>query len=232
MCGRFTLTNPVVAVEQLFDLEVPPSAATPRFNIAPTQESVVVDLPPGADGPRVTMMRWGLVPHWAPDMKGAARMINARSETVGQKPAFRESLQRRRCLVPADGFYEWRTVDRKKHPHYIRLREGRPFAMAGIFSRWRSPTEGPYDTFSVLTTPPNALVAELHDRMPVIVPPAAFSRWLAPQIQSVDELSDLFVAFPAADMEQFEVDPRVNSPHVDDARCVLRAEAPKQGSLF
>ena len=220
MCGRFTLTRPGDAVQTLFHLE-PPSAMKARYNIAPTDPVWALRVCPGSDGPELVELRWGLVPFWAHDRKSAARMINARAETAASKPAFREGLRERRCLIPADGFYEWVPGPKKtRQPYYIRLREGRPFCFAGIWASWRSPEGERLETCCILTTDPNTLVKPVHDRMPVILSPERYATWLDPQAQSEEVLRPLWAPFPAEAMETFPVSLRVNAVANDDPECV------------
>jgi putative SOS response-associated peptidase YedK len=166
-------------------------------------------------------VRWGLVPHWADDLSIGSRMINARGETVASKPAFRSALKHRRCLIPADGFYEWKKIGAGKQPHLIRFADGRAFAFAGLWERWLSRDGGaPVDSCTIITTTPNGLLRELHDRMPVILPPAAFEEWLRPEPLAAPRLDELLRPHPDSEMEAFAVNRRVNSPANDDPSCV------------
>lgn len=217
MCGRYTLSTPGAAVAELLELEEAPELA-PRYNIAPTQQSPVVRL---AGGRRILEhMRWGLVPYWAAEPGIGNRMINARSETVADKPAFRDSFRRRRCLVPADGFFEWRSTPSSKQPYLFRLTGGGPFAFAGLWDRW-VPHEGPpIESFTILTTRPNALVQPIHDRMPVIVSPAHHRLWLDPQQTERAGLSAVLQPLAAGEMTAFPVSTAVNRPAHDEPECV------------
>ncbi len=208
MCGRFALTASASTLAEVFGLPVLPEVL-PRYNVAPTTEipCVLRD----ASGARVVeVFRWGLVPSWAKDRKGAASMINARAETVATKPAFRSAWKRRRLLVPADGFYEWERIDPKhKVPHLFGVRGGRPFGMGGLYERWTEPDTGEVlSTCAVVTTAPNALTAPIHDRMPLIVPEAAFDRWLDPATPA-EVLAELLVPYPADEMQERRVSRRV-----------------------
>ena len=217
MCGRYTLSTPGAAVAELLELDSAPRLA-PRYNIAPTQESAVVRL---ADGRRsLAGLRWGLVPYWAADPSIGSRMINARSETVAEKPAFRSSLRRRRCLVPADGFYEWRRTPAGKQPYLIRLCGGGPFAFAGLWERWVPHDGEPIESFTILTTRPNELIATLHDRMPVILPARHHGLWLDPAESAPERLTSVLRPFPAEEMEAFPVSTLVNAPANDVPECV------------
>ena len=179
MCGRFSLTQEMDAVAGAFHADVAPALThhRPRYNIAPTEDAPIVIAAPG--GRRAGLMRWGLVPHWAENPRVGPRMINARSETVARRSAFRESFLARRCLVPADGFYEWENRPSGKQPYWIHLARRDIFAMAGIWSAWRSRTGSRLLTFSVLTRDAPEPIRWLHDRVPVILPPHSWDDWLA-----------------------------------------------------
>ncbi len=221
MCGRYTLSTPGDAVAELLQLEPAPQLA-PRYNIAPTQESAVVRQT--GDRRVLLPLRWGLVPYWAAEPGIGNRMINARSESAAEKPAFRSSLRRRRCLVPADGFYEWRRTPAGKQPYLIRLVTGEPFAFAGLWDRW-VPHEGePIESFTILTTRPNELMAKVHDRMPVILPPRHHGPWLDPRERRPERLEPLLQPFPTAEMTAFPVATIVNRPVNDVAECILPLE--------
>lgn len=224
MCGRFKLEANEEAVAGYFKVPCP-HPLTPRFNIAPTQDVPIVRQIPESTAIEIQFLRWGLVPSWAKDLSIGARMINARAETVAEKPAFRQVLQRRRCLVPTDGFYEWRKDGPRKQPYLIRLSEGGLFVFAGLWETWRSPEDNIVETFTILTTAANALVAQVHDRMPVILDRDGQSGWLTPGVVKVDELLPLLVPFPADEMVAYPVSTLVNNPAVDDARCAVPEQA-------
>jgi putative SOS response-associated peptidase YedK len=221
MCGRYMLTSPVEALRQLFMFEQRPNLMA-RYNIAPTQEVPVVRLTRdgGTDGGReLIMARWGLVPFWADDLSIGNRLINARCETVHSARAFREAYGRRRCLVPADGFFEWQKQGKARQPYLIRRKDGAPFAFAGLWERWRQP--GATDDLvvrscTIITCPANELVAPLHDRMPVILPPEAYARWLDPGTDG----RSLLRPCPPTWLESSPVNPRINSPKHDDPACI------------
>jgi putative SOS response-associated peptidase YedK len=217
MCGRYTLTVSGRVLAELFDLDEVPELV-PRFNIAPTQQVAIVRV--DADGERRwSEARWGLIPSWAKEIDQAARMINARAETVADKPAFRSAVARRRCLLPADGFYEWQAQGAGKQPFLIRFADGRPFAFAGLYEVWR-PKEGPpLPSCTIVTTTPNEVVAPLHDRMPVILPPERYPEWLEATEISRERLAELLTPCPPAGMEAFPVSRRVNNPTADDPAC-------------
>jgi putative SOS response-associated peptidase YedK len=245
MCGRFTLRAPASVVAEQFALfAVPPF--TPRFNIAPTQPAPVVrrikgsgvfvltqtrtdHLPGQTKTPdpfirELVALRWGLIPSWAKDASIGARLINARAETAAEKPAFRAAMRRRRCLVVADGFYEWQRQGKAKQPFFIRLRDDRPFAFAGLWESWEASGEGPLETCTILTTEPNALVAPLHDRMPVILPPDVYDTWLDPANEDTARLATLLRPYPAEEMDAYAVGPYVNSPTHEGAECIEPVE--------
>lgn len=215
MCGRFTITDPRQLALR-FDLaelaELPA-----RFNVAPTQPVPVVVM-----GRRLVMARWGLVPSWAEDPKVGSRMINARAESLEARPAFRDALGARRCLVLADGFFEWKKEGRLRRPFYLHLASGAPFAFAGLWDEWRGPDGQRVLTCTVVTTDPNALVAPIHDRMPAILLPDAEARWLDASVQDLADLAEVLQPYPSHLMEAFEVSSTVNSPAHDVPECVAR----------
>ena len=226
MCGRFTLSaSPEVLVAEL-GLDEPPPPLEPHFNVAPSQQVAAVRRAPEG-GRRLQLLRWGLIPGWAQDPSVGYRLINARAETAAEKPAFRAAFKRRRCLVVADGFYEWqaRGRGRPKQPFLIRRRDARPFAFAGLWEHWR-PKEGePIESCTIVTTAANTLVADLHDRMPVILDPADYDLWLDPQEQDAERLRGLLRPCPDAWLECYPVGRFVNDPRTDDPRCIERVEA-------
>ena len=212
MCGRYSLTTPVEAVGRLFEVAERPNLP-PRYNIAPSQEAPVVRAD-AAGGRVLAPMRWGLIPSWAKEAKIGYRMINARAETVAEKPAFRSAFRHRRCLVPADGFYEWRKLGATKQPYRITRADGVPFAFAGLWERWRAPDGAVIDSFTIITTVANDLLRPIHDRMPVILDPADFGPWL--EAGGVERL----VPYTDAKLEAVPVSTRVNSPKHDDPACI------------
>ena len=218
MCGRFTLRTPLSVMIEQFSLDFQ-GDWTPRYNIAPTQSVHVVR---GLDR-RTSELKWGLVPFWAKDPKGGARMINARSETVATKPAFRNAFKKKRCLVPADGYFEWVKEGKKKRPFWIRMKDERPFLMAGLWESWGDNLQEdtkPLETFTILTTSSNELTKTIHDRMPVILSPNDYDRWLDPELQDVEELSYMFEPYDGNDMRLDPVSDRVNSVRNDDEQCI------------
>lgn len=221
MCGRFTLRAPPSVVVERFSLfETPPFA--PRFNIAPSQPVAVIRAAPGSSKPEreLVWLRWGLIPSWAKDPAIGNRMINARAETIAEKPAYRAAFRRRRCLVAADGFYEWQKSGRKKQPYFIHLRDGRPLGFAGLWESWEGPDHSAIESCTILTTEPNALVAPIHDRMPVIIKPDDYDAWLDTSVADAASLTPLLAPYPAERMEAYAVSPYVNSPAHDDPACI------------
>lgn len=217
MCGRYTLTTDLDELIEVFDV---PEADFPhhaRFNIAPTQMAPVVAR--DRRGRRMGLMRWGLIPYWAEDPAIGNRQINARSESVAAKPAFRDAFGRRRCLVPADGFYEWARMDGSKRPFWIRPARGGIVSFAGIWERWRRPDGGLLHSFAILTRPADASVRDLHDRMPVIVPPGDRTRWLDREVDG-SEARRLLEGFQPPPLETREVSSWVNRPDHDDPTCI------------
>ena len=169
----------------------------PNYNVAPTQEVPAVVAGNGGGERRLEMLRWGLIPSWADDPGIGARMINARSETVAEKPSFRPAFKERRCLIPADGFYEWQKTNGGKQPHYIRMKNGRPFAFAGLWESWKG-DGNEIRSCTILTTNPNDIAGEIHNRMPVILPPEGYEVWLDPDVRETDQLLSLLAPYPPA----------------------------------
>ncbi len=220
MCGRFTLTANPDALQAAFPQYSVPQQMGPHFNIAPTQPVAVV---PNSGENRVDFFVWGLIPFWAKDPSIGSRMINARAETLGEKPSFKTPYRRRRCLVLADGFFEWVLVpgEKAKQPHYITLTDHQPFAFAGLWENWHSPDGSEVKSATIITTEPNSLMANLHNRMPVILDPKDYDRWLDPAERIPDELDDLLVPFAAEKMTHFPVSRKVNSPVNDLPEVIL-----------
>ncbi|HXO21878.1 MAG TPA: SOS response-associated peptidase [Thermoanaerobaculia bacterium] len=225
MCGRYTLSSPIEVVSELFDLVPGPGGQAlppllPRYNLAPTQEAAVVRVvAPGA--PRsLDLLRWGLIPYWAKEAAIGNRMINARAESVAEKPAFRFSFRKKRCLVVADGFYEWKREGREKQPCLIRRHDRHPFAFAGLWSSWRDPEGNALDTFTILTTDANDFIRPLHDRMPVILGRDSYDLWLDPAVEDPARLMPLLAPAPSEGFETVRVSKAVNSPAHDAADCI------------
>jgi putative SOS response-associated peptidase YedK len=227
MCGRYMLTTPVDALRQLFLFTERPNLP-PRYNIAPTQDVPIVRLTRAGDRRELILVRWGLVPYWAEDVAIGHRLINARAETVHKTPAFRDAYQRRRCLVPADGFFEWKKDGKVRQPLVVRRTDGAPFAFAGLWERWSQPDGNVLRSCTIITCPPNALVAPVHNRMPVILDPADHARWLDPAAGG----RDLLKPCPAEWLEAIPVSTRVNSPHHDDPECIAPRARPSEPRLL
>ncbi len=217
MCGRFTLTQAPSAIAHnldLFDL----SAFTPRYNIAPTQPVMVARMAPGKAERELTYLTWGLIPSWAKDPKIGAKLINARAETLSEKPSFRSAFKRRRCLVIADGFYEWQKQATGKQPMYFSL-DRQPFGFAGLWEHWQSADGSEVESCAIITTEANELMRPIHDRMPVILNPQNYDRWLDPESSS-DRIQSLLCPYPAVEMSVYPVSAKVNNPRNEDAECI------------
>jgi len=229
MCGRYTLVN-LAQLTQLFPWITDTPEAPPRYNIAPSQPILAVanDKPDQYD-----FFLWGLIPPWAKDPSIGAKMCNARGETLASKNAFKNAYKRRRCLIPADGFYEWKlNPDGKtKQPMYIRLKGGKPFALAGLWEHWHDDKGNELRSATIITTEPNQLMAAMHDRMPMMLLPRDFERWLTKGDQPPEELDDLIAPFPDEQMEAYPVSTEVNSARNDGPRLIERIE-PQPTTLF
>ncbi len=220
MCGRFTLFAPEKELAERFGVSAPGRSLVPRYNIAPSQPVAAVRAAPEGSGRELVLLRWGLIPSWAKDPSIGNRMINARSETAAEKPAFRSAIRRRRCLVPASGFYEWKRTGSGKRPYFARVRGGAPFGMAGLWERWEAADGSAVESCTILTTDANGLLAPVHDRMPAIVPPGEYDRWLAPAVTDPGEVAPILAPFPEGQMEAWPVSTRVNRPTEDDPRLI------------
>ncbi len=218
MCGRFSLGADAATLASRFDLFEAP-LWIPRYNIAPTQEVLAVVKPPDAARRQARLLRWGLIPMWAEGPAVGSRMINARAETVATKPAFRWAFRERRCLILADGFYEWQRQGRRKQPFYICLRDGRPFAFAGLWERWVPPDGQPIDSCTIITTVANELIRPLHVRMPVILAPKDYDLWLDPSVGEIERLQPLLRPYPSDEMTAYPVSTLVNNPANDTSGC-------------
>ena len=218
MCGRYTLSTSVESLAEEFGIAGPLPELQPSYNVAPTQEVPAVVAGGGGER-RLEMLRWGLIPSWADDPGIGARMINARSETVAEKPSFRRAFKERRCLIPADGFYEWQKTNGGKQPYYLRMKSGRPFAFAGLWESWNG-DGNEIRSCTILTTNPNNIAREVHDRMPVILPPEVYEIWLDPDVREKEHLLSLLAPYPPGDMEAYPVSRRVNSPSNNEPSCV------------
>jgi putative SOS response-associated peptidase YedK len=220
MCGRFTLTTDIQTVAQTFNVTVSSSLQTgPRYNVAPTQDVVAVM---NGDGRHLEMLRWGLIPSWAKEESVGSRMINARAETLAEKPSFKKLLHNRRCLIVADGFYEWaqQPGTKSKTPMYITLKDHQPFAFAALWDSWHTPDDQELRTCTIITTEPNELMATIHNRMPALLLPDALTSWLDPNVQDEQELRDLLGPYPTELMTARPVSRLVNNPKYDNAELI------------
>lgn len=228
MCGRFRQSRSRQILEEMFHVHFDSDdEIVPRYNIAPTQPVLAIRQEPDKPIRRASAMRWGLVPSWSKDLSSSARMINARSETVTTTPAFREPFKSQRCLIPADGFYEWKLYGKSKQPYCFQVGHGETFAFAGLWDRWRSPSKEIIESCTILTTKPNALVADIHDRMPVILESDSYDLWLDPGFHNEETLNAMLTPYDPARMERYPVSNRLNDPRNDDAGCAA-PESPKE----
>ena len=218
MCGRFAIKSTPDYLRRLLGFVERPNFP-PRYNIAPMQPIPLVRVENGAR--HFALARWGLIPSWVKDPRKFALLINARAEGIAEKPSFRAAIRRRRCLVPADGFYEWRREGKSKRPYFIRARGGEPMAFAGIWETWADIDGGEIDTAAIITCAANAVLAPIHARMPVVIPPEAFDRWLDPDETKFKEACELLKPAPDDLMEAYEVSPRVNKAANDDAENIV-----------
>lgn len=226
MCGRFNLTANPAELRELFQVELPDDELRPRYNIAPTQDVLAVRV--DQQGQReAVMLRWGLVPFWAKDGNIGYRMINARAETVASKPAFRAAFRRRRCLIPATGFYEWQRRDpnQAKQPHNIVRTDGLPYAMAGLWESWQGEDGEPLESCAIITTGANDLVMQLHDRMPVILDAGEYDAWLDPGADDSEHLAKMLQPRPWPDMRAYPVGKILNNARNEDPPCIEPVQA-------
>jgi putative SOS response-associated peptidase YedK len=222
MCGRFTLTVDPAEIKDGFEGVTFPAKFAPRYNIAPTQPVLAI---PNDGRNAADFFVWGLIPSWAKDPEIGNRLINARGETLAEKPSFRGCYKYKRCLVLTDGYYEWKSVpgSKTKVPHFIHLKAGKPFAFAGLWDEWQSPDGSSIRSCTIVTTAPNKLMASIHNRMPVILNSKDYAEWLEPLPQTAEKLNHLIKEFPAELMEAYPVTTLVNSPANDRAECILPA---------
>jgi putative SOS response-associated peptidase YedK len=227
MCGRFTLHQSEQSLAQTFDLPGVP-CLSPRYNIAPTQTVLAIRHPLAADtedGDRTWVhFTWGLVPSWAQDSKIGARLINARAETLAEKPSFRAAFKRRRCLIVADGFYEWHRLPDRKQPYYFHMADHQPFAFAGLWEHWENGNGDVLESCTIITTEANAALRSIHDRMPVILAPTAYDLWLSPAA-STSQVQDVLRPYPATAMASYPVHTRVNNARYDHPDCLQPTDA-------
>ena len=221
MCGRFAFFSPREAVQEYFGIDVP-FALEPRYNVAPSQEIAVIRQPADTE-PEAAMLKWGLVPFWAKDAAIGARMINARAETVAQKPAFRQAFKRRRCVILADGFYEWHAEDGRKTPYFISLQTDRPFAMAGLWESWDKTDQPPLETCAIITTTASKSIGKLHDRMPVILDAPTATDWIQAE-RDPDALIAMLKSYDDEDIQAWAVNRTVNNPANQGPTLIERAD--------
>lgn len=219
MCGRYSQTATPEIIAEQFGVNDSPLFQL-RYNIAPSQSIAAIRIEPDTTTRKLVMLRWGLVPSWAKDPKIGNQCINAKAETVAEKPSFRSAFKKRRCLVVATGFYEWQVQGAYKQPMWIGLRNKRPFAFAGLWEHWK-PAEGePIDTCTIITTEPNDLMAPIHNRMPVILAPTSYDQWLDPTFQKIETLNGLLRPYQSEELTAYPVSTLVNNPRHDTPQCL------------
>jgi putative SOS response-associated peptidase YedK len=219
MCGRFTQERPASELAEIFGAEPLVDDPGPRYNVAPTDETLVVVQREARRA--ITAYRWGLVPHWSTDLKAGSRMFNARAETITTSPAFRDAFGRRRCLVPVESFYEWKREGTVRQPYRVVREDGRPLVLAGLWAGWKDPsTEQVRRTFTIVTTTPNEAMADLHDRMPVILPDHAWDRWLQPAAAGSDELLAMLQPTDEIALDIYAVNRYVNDVRRDGPELI------------
>jgi putative SOS response-associated peptidase YedK len=219
MCGRFAQrSNPKRLAKEFKVAEVPDVEA--RYNIAPTQE--ILGVVESADGREMKFFKWGLIPSWAKDTSMGARLINARSETVAEKPAFGQAFKERRCIIPADGFYEWQRTNGKKQPFFFQMKDESPFGFAGLWERWQGVGQQVIESCTILTTEANEILRPVHDRMPVILSPDDYELWLDEDLRKRELLKDLLRPYPAEEMLSYPVSTAINSPQNQGATLIER----------
>ncbi len=233
MCGRYRLSRRKQVLAEHFGADYVDGEWEPRYNVAPTQQVPVVRQDAKDPVRHISPMRWGLIPFWATDASVGAQMINARSETVAVKAAFREPIEKRRCLVPADSFYEWQRAGKRKQPFCFEVGDAELFAFAGLWDRWRAPDGSLVESCTILTTTPNQLLADIHDRMPVILAPDDYDLWLDPGMRDAATAVDMLKPYDAALMRRHPISARVNSVANDDPECATPVALPLvSASLF
>jgi putative SOS response-associated peptidase YedK len=225
MCGRYTVTSAPEAIRALFGYAEQPNFP-PRYNVAPTQPIAIVRLSSGKR--QFALVRWGLLPSWVKDPKSFTLLINARGESVSDKPAFRAAMKRRRCLIPADGFYEWKAAGVRKQPYYVTARSGGPLAFAGLWETWTGPNGEELETAAIVTTRANRALSTIHERMPVIVPPEAFDLWLDCANVDAETAAALIAPAPEALLDAYEVSTAVNRTANDNPKLVERFSPPAE----
>ncbi|MCB9774756.1 MAG: SOS response-associated peptidase [Nitrospiraceae bacterium] len=220
MCGRFTRKENFQHLAELLGLKVFPPLS-PRYNIAPSQMVACVRINPESGQRECMELKWGLVPSWAKDPSIGNKLINARGETVAEKPAFRKAFKQQRCLVWADGFYEWKEEGNIKQPYYVRFKDQRLFSFAGLWERWEKNEAHPLETCTLITTAPNAVMEPIHHRMPVILSSKDYADWLDPSLQTIERVNALLRPCPPEEMEAYAVSQLVNNPRNDRPECVV-----------
>jgi putative SOS response-associated peptidase YedK len=231
MCGRYRLSRRKEIIEEYFDTAPWDDEWSPRFNITPSQPVPVIRRNPNEPVRELTLMKWGLIPHWTKDPSIATSTINAKSETATTKPAFRDPIRLRRCLIPADGFYEWKRTATTRQPYCFEVNEGELFAFAGLWDGWKDANGKWVTTCSILTTIPNSVTSPVHDRMPVILDPDSYDFWRDPGMNDVQVISELLKPYDPSQMRCYPVSSRVNNVGNDDEECSRRIEL-AQNRLF
>jgi putative SOS response-associated peptidase YedK len=221
MCGRFSRKATLQAIVDEFEIEEQDEKVKPSYNVAPGQEIAVVLKD---ENKKLSLLKWGLIPSWAKDPTIGSRMINARAETLSEKPSFKHSLRRKRCIIIADGFYEWKKEGAHKIPMYIFLKSGKLFGFAGLWDTWTAPEGNKIATCTIITTSPNKLIEEIHNRMPVILPKENVDRWLDPSIQDESKVLPLLQPYPADEMDAYPVSRLVNSPKNNSPEVIKKAD--------
>jgi putative SOS response-associated peptidase YedK len=232
MCGRYTLKTPSADLVDAFDLLFEPDFVSPRYNIAPSQPVAGIRQLDGAR--QMSLFQWGLIPFWAKDKNIGYKMINARGETLHEKPSFREAFKKRRCLIAVDGFYEWERSGKRKNkqPFHIRRSDQQPFAFAGLWESWKSPDGSPLESCTIVTTTPNDLLETIHDRMPVILDPSDYNIWLDPTFDHPEVLRELIKPYSGDDFEMYAVSQEVNNAQNEVAGLHIPQLPQKTGKLF
>jgi putative SOS response-associated peptidase YedK len=235
MCGRYRLSRRKRLVEEYFGAVAGEDEWNPRYNVAPSQPVLTIRQDAPEPVRKVSLMRWGLIPSWAKDPSIGYKTINARAETVATTPSFREPFRSQRCLIPADGFYEWKRGGKTKQPYCFEVNDGELFAFAGLWDRWKSLQGEVVESCTIITTTPNPLLADIHDRMPVILSPDDYDLWLDPAFRNMASVSEMLKPFDPSQMKRYPVSTRVNQVQNDDADCAKATEldsSPIQTQLF
>lgn len=219
MCGRLVRSSPISVIASEFHIGEARLVIGPSYNIAPSQKVLAII---NQGSKELIQFRWGFIPSWAKDQTTGNVMINARAETIASKPAFKLPFKKHRCLVVADGFYEWKRTEKVKVPFYVHLKSGKPFGIAGIYNKWTSAAGENIFTCAIITTSANEILSAVHDRMPVIIPEGETDTWLDPEIENEQDLLAMLSPYPAEEMEMYEVSARVNSPAYDNEDAVSR----------